>query len=284
MSGCRLIVNADDFGLSEKINEGIVKAHMEGIVTSTSIMANGAAFEHAVQLAGSTPTLDVGIHLTLTGEAPVLQRKDVSTLLDAGGHFYDHAISFTKRYFMRQISLDEIEMELDAQIRKVMDRNINVSHMDGHQHIHMLPGIRRIVGELADKYSIPAIRYPREAFSPYMLRETKAAGRLAQLAGLDAFCALAKTSGTVAPDRFFGFFFGGNLTRKNLLRVFGIIPASGTCELMCHPGMHDGHSQYSHWKYSWQDELDALTDQEIKNYLKTAGISLISYKDLATWK
>lgn len=280
MTGCRLIVHADDFGLSQKVNEGIVKAHLDGIVTSTSLIPSGEAFEHAIQLARTNPTLDIGVHLTLTGEAALMGRGDIPTLLAEDGRFHAHAVDFVKQYLGRRIHLDEVERELDAQIRKVLDNGIRVSHLDGHQHIHILPAIRDRVGALARKYAIPAIRYPRERVSSYMLREGAGKGRLLQLIGLNAFCTIARTSGATAPDRFFGFFFGGNLTQENLLKILDNLPATGTCELMCHPGMHDSHSGYSHWNYRWQVELDALMSREVKDYLRAMGVKLIAYKDL----
>lgn len=282
MTGCRLIVHADDFGLSEKVNEGIVKAHLEGIVTSTSLMANGAAFEHAVKLARFIPTLDVGVHLTLTGEAPISKTADVSTLVNKDGRFNDHANAFVKRYLLQEISLREIQQELDAQIRKVVDHGIAISHLDGHQHIHMLPGIRRIVGELARQYSISSIRNPRERLHPYMLFERRGTGRLIQLVVLNAFCSIARTADARRPDFFFGFFFGGNLTEENLAKVLKHLPSNGICELMCHPGIHDADSRYQHWAYGWQAELDALTSKNIKTILQSRGVELIPYSALSS--
>ena len=280
MSGCKLIVHADDLGLSEKVNEGIVKAHLEGIVTSTSLMAVGAAFEHAVQLTRSIPSLDVGVHLTLTGEAPISKPADIPTLLNMDGLFYDHANAFTKRYLLRKIAPGEIRQELDAQIRRALDHGIAISHLDGHQHIHMLPGVRRIVGELAKRYAISSIRLPRERLQPYMLREKQGMGRLIQLLALNTFCALAKKTDARRPDRFAGFFFGGNLTEENLMKVLQHLPANGVCELMCHPGLHDADSRYRHWGYPWQSELDALTSPNVKAFLQSRGIELIPYSAL----
>lgn len=281
MTGCKLIVHADDFGLSEKVNEGIVKAHLEGIVTSTSLMAVGAAFEHAVQLTRSTSTLDVGVHLTLTGEAPVSKPADIPSLLNQDSCFNDHANAFVKRYLLQKISLEDIRKELDAQICKAIDHGIAISHLDGHQHIHMLPGIRRIVGELAQQYAIPSIRYPKERLHPYMLLERNGIGRLVQLLALNTFCTIARTADALRPDTFVGFFFGGNLTEENLIKILKHLPANGICELMCHPGLHDADSRYQHWGYPWQGELDALTSPNVKMLLQSSGVELIPYSALA---
>ena len=280
MTGCKLIVHADDLGLSEKVNQGIVKAHLEGIVTSASLMAVGAAFKHAVQLARSTPTLDIGVHLTLTGEAPVSKPADIPSLSNPDGRFHSHANAFAKQYLLGKISLGEVRQELDSQIRKAMDQGLAISHLDGHQHIHMLPGIRRVVGELAKQYAIPSIRYPMERLHPYMLREKHGAGRLIQLLALNTFCTIARTADAQRPDTFVGFFFGGNLTEENLIKVLKHLPAKGVCELMCHPGLHDDDSRYMHWGYPWQSELDALTSQTVKTLLQNMGVELTPYSAL----
>ena len=280
MNSRRLIVNADDFGLSEAVNEGIVEAHQRGIVTSTSLIASGAAFEHAVALARAIGTIDVGVHLTLTEEEPLSNRSDIPTLLD-GDRFHPHTTSFVKRYFAGRISLEEVERELDAQIARVIASGLRVSHLDGHQHVHMVPGIRQVAGRLAGKYGIPAIRFPKEAPKGYMFVEGGSAGRLLQLFALNAFCAAADIGGARRPDHFVGFFYGGRLTKPHLMRVLETLPGEGTCELMCHPGRQYGRSARAHWQYRWQDELAALTDKDVGEWLQSRGIELVPYAALA---
>lgn len=280
-SGCRLIVHADDFGLSEKINTGVLQAHRSGILTSASLMPTGIAFDHAIQICKSTPTLDIGIHLTLVEERPQSAETAIPSLLAGNGHFHDHITTFIRHYAYRKISLDEVRQELDAQINRVLKEGISVSHLDSHQHVHMLPGIRRVVGDLANHYSIPSVRYPKERFAPYMLSKRGNLGRLVQLLTLNTFCHLSDTRGSIRPDHFFGFFFGGNLTTENIWKILEHLPLDGTCELMCHPGNHDAEGQHNHWGYHWQDELDALTNPDVRKYLNENNIQLISYAELA---
>jgi chitin disaccharide deacetylase len=279
MAARRLIVHGDDFGLSERVNEGIVHAHRHGILTSTSLIASGAAFEHAVRLAGDTPTLDVGVHLTLVGEKPTAPSDLIPTLLGDEGLLHRDAGSFVGKYFRGAISLSEIQRELDAQIAKVVASGIRPTHVDGHQHLHMLPGVRRVVGELADRHHIRCIRYPRETPRLYMLQDFSSLGRLLQLLVLDLFCLLSRTSDGKRCDHFYGFFYGGRLSKANLARVLEHLASAGTCELMCHPGEHDS-PRYSAWGYRWKEERDALTDQAISAYLKAQRVELISYADL----
>lgn len=280
MINCRLIVHADDFGLSEKVNEGIVDAHRNGIVTSTSLMATGPAFDSAIELARSIPTLDIGIHLTLIEEKPLLRKKEIPSLLSENGCFYGHATSFIKPYLFREVSLLEVEKELDAQIQRILRHGLPVSHLDSHQHIHMLPGIHRIVRKLARKYSIPAIRYPKESIKRYMFKVPGNFSRIMQLFSLIMFCNISRTHGTLHPDKFFGFFSGGNLTKEDLVRILENLEDHSTSEVMCHPGMLDRDNRLGHWNYHWQNELDALTDNDIKNLLSKNNIQLISYADL----
>jgi predicted glycoside hydrolase/deacetylase ChbG (UPF0249 family) len=113
-----------------------------------------------------------------------------------------------------------------------------------------------------------------------MLRERGGIGRLTQLIVLNAFCAIARTTDVMRPDFFVGFFYGGNLTEENLLKVLRYLPSSGTCELMCHPGLYDTDSRYGHWRYRWQSELAALTSQKIKTILRSKEVELIPYSAL----
>jgi len=280
METLRLIVNADDFGLSERVNEGIVQAHRLGILTSASLIASGEAFEHAIALTKASPTLDIGVHLTLIEERPMTSPDVVPTLVNGNGRLHPHALAFVRRYFLGRISLDQVRHELDAQIGSIVSRGVKVSHLDGHQHLHMLPGVRRIVGELARKYAIPSIRYPKETPRTYMLKEPGSVRRILQMLLLNSFCAIARTSDAMRPDQFCGFFYGGRLSKENLINVLDHLPANGTCELMCHPGLDDSAARYSHWGYRWQEERDALMDGEIRNYLEAKHIRLISYNDL----
>jgi hopanoid biosynthesis associated protein HpnK len=280
MAARRLIVHGDDFGLSLAVNEGIVAAHCRGILTSTSLIASGEAFEHAVEVARGKPTLDVGVHLTLVGEKPLSALATIPTLLADDGRLHPDAGTFAKNYFRGLISLEEIRSELDAQIAKIVDSGLRVTHIDGHQHLHMLPAVRRIVGELAARYRIRCIRYPSEAPRLYMFREPSQLGRLAQLFVLDLFCLVSDARDTKRCDHFCGFFYGGRLSRENLARVLDHLPAAGTFELMCHPGGPDSSSSHPEWGYRWEQELDALTDPAVRQYLRAEEIELISYAGL----
>jgi len=278
---CKLIVHADDFGLSEKVNEGIWRAHTRGILTSASIMANGAAFDHAVSICQATPTLDIGIHLTLVEERPVIGAAKVPSLVNSEGRFHHHASEFSKRYLIGKISFQEVQRELSAQIAKVTSHGIKVTHLNSHQHLHTLPKILRIAVELARKYGIPAVRVPSGKLHISMLWKSGSITRVIHSLVLKFLCGLGDYADLLRSDYFFGFLFSGNLNKENLRKILRHLPSSGTCEVMCHPGLDDPDSHYGHWKYRWQDELEALTDRELPGLLEKMGITLISYRDLA---
>ena len=143
----------------------------------------------------------------------------------------------------------------------------------------MLPGIHRITLELAREYKIPAVRFPKESVVGYMLR-VGMLPRTLQLLVLNSFCRLVRSHDLRRPNHFVGFCYGGKLNKRNLLTVIQNLPRSGTCELMCHPGIDDSDTQYSHWGYHWSDELKALTDKETVEFIQSKGIRLISYHEL----
>ena len=279
-AGSRLIVHADDFGLSEAVNLGIVEAHRQGILTSTSLMANADAFEHAVALAKGCPTLDVGVHLTLTEEQPVVRGPEVASLVDSANRFPPHLFQFAARYARGKISLAAVRAELDAQIRRVLDHGVRPSHLDGHQHVHVLPGIAQVVADLARTYRIRSVRYPAERIRRYMLRDMRAARRVAEQLALRVFCSLSPLRKLRDVEDFVGFYFGGRLTEANLETVLTSLTADQTVELMCHPGRDDPNNRYPHWRYSWAAEREALLSPRIKRLLAARNVQLISYRDL----
>jgi hopanoid biosynthesis associated protein HpnK len=273
----RLIVHADDFGLSEAVNRAVIAAHEGGIVTSTSLMAGGSAFEHAVALARSRPSLDVGVHLTLTEQLPVA--ANVPSLVDREGKLSPHATNLAQRRALGRISMADVRTELDAQIRRVLDSGITPTHLDGHQHVHVLPGVAQVVLELARAYRIRAVRYPAERLRGYMLTNPARAKRVAEQLAVAGLSALSPLKALRCADGFVGFYFGGRLNERNLRTVLEHLPARGTTELMCHPGFDDPQSGYGHWGYAWADETAALSSPAIRALLAARGVRLIGYRD-----
>jgi chitin disaccharide deacetylase len=277
--GSRLIVNADDFGISEAVNRGIVEAHDRGIVTSTSIMATGPSFEQAVELARSRPGLAVGVHLVLTEHRPLVGATFARSLVEPDGHFAPHVAQLLARALSGRISLPEVRLELDAQLQRVRAAGVEVSHIDGHQHVHVLPGIATIVAELAALHGVAAVRYPAERVRGYMLRSLKHVRRLAEQTALRLFSRSSPLKHLRRSDDFVGFYFGGRLDEGNLATVLADLPAGRTVELMCHPGDEDMQATKD-WAYAWAAERDALTSPRIRELVAARGMQLISYRDI----
>lgn len=275
-----LIVHADDFGLTEKVNEGIVRSHINGILTSTSIMTCGNAFDHAVKLIKNHTSLDVGIHLTLTEERPLLLPEVIPSLIMNNGHFQPHAKQLFQKYIVNKVSIEDIRKEFSAQIEKALDYGLPISHIDSHQHVHILPKIYKIIIDLAKLYNIRAIRIPNEKLHRYMFGNIADYPRIVQLLIVKTILQFIKKNGAMKSPRFFGFYYGGKLNIDNLKTLIENLPKKGICEIMCHPGLNDINSDYLHWKYNWGEELEALTDKILPSLINKMSISLISYRDL----
>src|SRR6266851_3582759 len=153
-----LIVNADDFGLTEGTNHAIIDAHCNGIVTSASLLANGYAFDHAVELARQHPALGVGVHLTLTEGPPVASA--VPELLASDGKLPLSNQPFVRALLAGRLPRDAIRREFAAQIGKVIAAGITPTHIDGHKYIHLLPGVSQIAADVARQFGIGVMRIP----------------------------------------------------------------------------------------------------------------------------
>ena len=289
----RLIVNADDFGLTEGVSYGILHAHHYGIVTSASLMANGEAFEMAVALCRRAPRLSVGVHLALTQGAPVSPALQIRSLVDDRGRLPRSPWILAYRLLTHRVSLREIEIELRAQIAKVLLAGIIPTHLDGHQHVHVLPGISGIVAKLAQEFCISSLRCPIEenpvSIRPLHDRRSPHAAVLRQYLtsqGVSWFARRFRVKMGQAelssPTHFHGLSQTGYLNLETLQQILFSLP-EGTSELMCHPGYADSALAKTGTRLLSQREVEARTlmgfqPQELAADL---GIQLISYHDLA---
>ncbi|HEX7698358.1 MAG TPA: ChbG/HpnK family deacetylase [Candidatus Acidoferrum sp.] len=284
-----LIVNADDLGWTDGVNRGILEAFHHGIVTSTSLLANGAAFAGGVEAARLAPGLGVGVHLNLSDGPPVAERETITSLLNDDGEFAGGPEKLLLRRARRGLRLAEVESEWDAQIQKVRDAGIAPTHLDGHKHVHMLPGLFEIALKLAKRHDIGAIRVSLEASS---LRAALSSGSKqhagvlmkqgVQARGLKLLARDAREqaehAGISTADYFCGIAQTGELTRDGVAQFVKSLP-DGTTELMCHPGYADGALQKTRTRLqdSRQTELQILTDTAIRNLVASLGIRLIDY-------
>jgi hopanoid biosynthesis associated protein HpnK len=288
----RLIVNADDFGFTAGVNRAIVEAHTRGIVTSSTLMANGRAFEDAVRLATTVPRLSVGCHVVLIDGEPVLDAAHLPTLAvaDSGGaRFRDGLKSFAFRAMAGRLDPGEIEAEARAQIRKLQAAGIDVSHVDTHKHTHLFPAVLRPLLRAARACGVHAVRNPFGPRTPLksseLLKRPNLWTRYAEVRILrilaSKFRDTAQREGMATPDGTLGIVVTGELDERLFRAMAEIIP-EGTWEFVCHPGYNDAdlESASTRLRESRETELRVLTMPEARKLLLNRGIELISYRGL----
>jgi predicted glycoside hydrolase/deacetylase ChbG (UPF0249 family) len=285
-----LIVNADDLGWSEGVNRGIALAHRKGLVTSTSLLANGRAFSSALEVARSNPELGVGVHLNLSDGPPTAEPNQVKGIVTTAGELEASPESLLLRIASRTLELPEVEREWDAQIHKVREAGISPTHLDGHKHVQMLPGLFEIAVRLAKKHAIRAIRISHEESKLRALLSSGGEQKTSvvlkqgvQARGLKLLARdareMADHAGLVVTDYFCGIAQTGVMTREGVEQLLKNLP-DGTTELMCHPGYADEDLKRSATRLqeSRQTELEILTDARIRKLVATQGIRLISHQ------
>jgi chitin disaccharide deacetylase len=288
-----LIVNADDLGWTEGVNRGIVDAHRRGLVTSTSLLANGRAFASALEVRRNHPELGIGVHLNLSDGAPCADASEVRGLLNGAGQLEGGPENLLLRIAARKLSLKEVGREWDAQITKIKAAGITPTHLDGHKHVHMLPGLFELALRLARRHGIGAIRIAHEASTlrSALSMGSEQTGKVllkqgVQARGLKLLARdareMAERAGIAAADYFCGIAQTGVMRREGVERLLEALP-EGTTEFMCHPGYADQELRQSSTRLqeSRQQELEILTDTEIRKLVATRGIRLINYAFLA---
>ncbi len=283
----RLIINADDFGLTAGVNRGISEAHENGVLTSATLMANGAAFEDAVQISHSAPRLSVGCHVVLVDGSPVLDPARVPSLLQTESLKFRQGLSkFAILSLGRRLNADEIEAEATAQIRKLQSAGIEVSHIDTHKHTHIFPHLLRPLLRAAKACGVRAVRNPFESVPMSLLAEQPSLWkRLSQVKLLGVF---AKTfhqsvndAGMLSPDGALSIAATGALNEELFRALIENLP-DGTWEFVSHPGYNDTELQTvgTRLRESRVQELHILTSPAARDMLDRNNIELISYRDL----
>jgi chitin disaccharide deacetylase len=284
----RLIVNADDFGFTSGVNRAIVEAHTHGVVTSSTLMANGKAFAEATDLAQRTPGLSIGCHVVLIDGEPVLPPDQIPTLTSSL-RFRDGLKQFAARSLAGRMSAEEIAAEAAAQIREIQSTGISVSHVDTHKHTHVFPQILRPLLKAAADCGVRAVRNP---FGPrFPLRSSELLARpklwtryvevqiLRRFAG--KFREAVARAGFATPDGTLGIEVTGTLDETLFLAIARSIP-DGTWEFVCHPGYNDSDllAANTRLRASRETELHVLTLPAAREILAREGVELISYREL----
>jgi hopanoid biosynthesis associated protein HpnK len=283
----RLIVNADDFGLTAGVNRAIVEGNRQGIVTSATLMANAQASEAAIDLARSQPGLKTGCHVVLIDGVPLA--ANLPSLTNGSARFRSSLKEFAMAAVRKKLAVEEIEREVEAQVRKLQSSGITLTHVDSHKHTHMFPHVLRPLLRVARACGIRAVRNPFEPMRSWPSRMVLATpGLWLRSAGVTAFGMFAaefrraiKEQGMASTDGTVGIAVTGLLDQHKLLRILEALP-EGTWELVCHPGYSDADLQSAGTRLtqSRQIELAALTSEATKEALARRKIELISYADL----
>ena len=259
----QLVVNADDFGFTRDVNQGIVEAHKNGILTATTIMSDGPAFQDAVRLAKENPTLDIGVHLVLVGQPP----------------FPMTVAQLTRAVMLKRIQIHE---ELSAQVRKVLDAGLKPTHLDTHKHTHLLPPVLDAVARISEEFKILWVRRPFDfPLTPRGVSWKKQAVSRSLRVVRSRFERVLTSHGCRSTDHFAGFQITGKFDASDLASLIRSLP-EGSTEFMCHPGIYSDElrAARTRLKESREAELRALTAPEVRDALRESGVELVDFNSL----
>jgi predicted glycoside hydrolase/deacetylase ChbG (UPF0249 family) len=264
-----LAVNADDFGFTRDVNAGIVEAHTKGILTSTTLMANGAAFEDAVRLAGEVPTLDIGVHLVLVGG---------ESLLTPGRSFPRTVSELMKAVMLGQI---RVYNELRAQMVKIFEAGLRPTHLDTHKHTHLFPPVLDAVVRLSEEFGVHWVRRPFDlpiTGAPGAVPLTKRVVSRMFGSVRGQFHRKLARHGCRTTDWFAGFQITGRFRAEDVVHLLENLP-DGSTEFMVHPGFctEELQAARTRLKESREAELRALVDPRVRETVKRVGIELCGY-------
>lgn len=280
----RLIINADDFGLTSGVNRAVLEAHKNGVLTSTTLMARGGKFSEAAQMVTQAPQLSVGCHVVLVDGTPVLDPSRIPslTVTQSRARFRDSLKRFALLAACGKLDSVQIEAEVTAQIRKLQAAGIQVSHLDSHKHTHMFPVVLKGILQAARNCGVRAIRNP---FEPLVFASVRHWKRQFQLRLLRRFRSnfqkALQDASVITPDGCIGIAVTGGLTEQTFKDLIEHLP-DGTWEFVSHPGYNDTELDgvKTRLRASREKELAILTSPQVKEALQRQGIQLISYRDL----
>lgn len=287
----RLIINADDFGLTRGVNRAIFEAHRGGMVTSTTLMACGRGFDDAVTLAHSISQMSVGCHVALVDGTPILDPADVRSLMASAGasQFRKKLGGFVLAASTGRLDAAQVEAEVTAQIRKLQDAGIEVSHLDTHKHTHMFPAVLKPLLQAARICGVKFVRNPfvpaRPVAREIVLRRPDLWKRSLEVQILKSyepqFRREVAKAGLRTPDGALGIIETGVLDEELFQSLARNLP-EGTWELVCHPGYNDAELGAAHTRLmqSREIELAVLRSPASRKVLEEAGVQAISYREL----
>ena len=285
----RLIINADDFGLTSGVNRSIAELHQAGVLTSATLMATGSAFDDAIAIARSTPTLGVGCHVVLTDGVPACSPEKIPSLLGPDGKtFRPSLLDFVQALLRGHIRETDIELEAEAQIQKLQNAGIALTHVDTHKHSHLFPAVTRPLLRVLERTGIASIRNP---FEPEFTRRLAHAGlkRRLQISLLNRFRPAFLSHPVIhehkvlTTDGTLGVSATGNLNASTLSEILDTMPSSGIFELVCHPGYNDPDLDRitTRLRAHREIEMQALRSALPRALAQPNRLTLIHYGELA---
>lgn len=288
----KVIINADDFGLSSSINEGIIRGYREGVITSASFIVNMPGFEDALRLIRKNPELSVGIHINIIRGLPILSADNLKSFTKRG-YFLGNIFKLLGAIYSKRLNLKELEMECRAQIEMLLKHRINITHLDSEKHIHMIKPIFEIISRTAKDYGITKIRFinkipllyqnissfslffKKQFYRNLLLKITSACNR-----------PIITRYNIKTTDYFYDISQAGNITSYMLKRILCSLK-KGTTEIMCHPGyigeewrQHPLCKEKYYLNLNRELELKALLDFRLIELIRKLNIKLISFKEL----
>jgi chitin disaccharide deacetylase len=272
-SGQRLIVNADDFGRSHSINEAVIRAHREGILTTASLMVNEAGYDEAVARARENPRLGVGLHLTLLCGKSALPPEKIPGLVNARGEFSDKPIATGFRYFFQRGLCDQLRLEIQAQFQKFRATGLPLDHVNGHLHLHLHPTVFRILMDDAATLGIQHLRLTRDCLS--RSRRMARGHWIYRVSHAAIYEWLSRRARRPLQQRgirhaqiTFGLLQHARVDEEYIRKLLPELPP-GDSELYSHPSLDE-----------FKHEFDALVSPRVKELVGKLGIKLIRYQDL----
>ena len=279
----RLIVNADDFGMSEEVNQAVILAYREGVLTTTSLMVTGEAFDQAVRLAKENPGLGVGIHLVTVVGRSVLPKAEIPSLVDQDRNFSNNPTAAGLKYFFFPQARRELRKELAAQFEKFQATGLKLSHIDGHLHLHVHPVVFKTAVKLGEKFGCRRMRVPEEELK--LAIRFDPTNKLQKYVHTALFGGLAlwmksklRARGFTFPERVYGNLQSGGMNERYFLYTLDQLTA-GTNEIYFHPALYrdDGLSEEQR---QCAVEFEALVSASVKTRISQLGVKLTNYQEL----
>jgi len=284
MTQRQLIVNADDFGMSEEVNDAIIRAHRDGVLTSTSLMVSGDAFEQAVKLAKENPRLAIGIHLVTVVGKSVLPKREIPSLVDDEQNFSNNPTAAGLKYFFSPQSRREIRKEIAAQFERFQATGLRLSHIDGHLHLHVHPVIFNTALQLGIKYGARRMRVPDEerglALGFDRSHATLKTVHTVLFGGLARYMKRKlHAAGYAVPERVYGNLQSGRMSESYFLYALDHLSAA-TNEIYFHPALYADDRALDAHEQQCQIEFETLMSANVKARIAQLNVRLTNYFEM----